>query len=259
MIHDDETVSWIHYPLEDSFEKDFCSNFFSELPSCDPIEVDKPIRHIEEEKLSKLNASDTTHVLSTSQHHKLKPSNGVPCPENHMPPPRLHYSNSSQQNQNLGSLGKVVNFSQFSAHGKCDLRSSTGQQLAGKEAGTQGEIKECSVMTVGLSHCGSNQLPADLDVSWVSSNNGDGNTSLSAGAFKGNVKKIMPQSESGKTETLEPTVTSPSGGSGSSFGRPCKQSTATTSGNNNNKRKSIDVEELECQSEVKNFCLLFAT
>uniref|UniRef100_A0A803QJZ0 Uncharacterized protein n=1 Tax=Cannabis sativa TaxID=3483 RepID=A0A803QJZ0_CANSA len=36
-------------------------------------------------------------------------------------------------------------------------------------------------MTVWLSHCGSNQLAAaDLDVSWVSSNNGDGNNGLSA-------------------------------------------------------------------------------
>ncbi|PON35537.1 Basic helix-loop-helix transcription factor [Parasponia andersonii] len=249
MIHD-ETVSWIQYPLEDSFEKDFCSNFFSELPSCDPIEVEKPIKHIEEEKSSKFGDSDTTHILSTSQHHKLKPSNGVPRPENHMPPPRLHYSSSAQQNQSLGSLGKVVNFSQFSAPGKCDLRSSSGQQLAGNESGTRGEVRECSVMTVGLSHCGSNQLPADLDVSRFSSNNGDGNNGLSAGAFKEDVRKIVLQGESGKTETLEPTVTSSSGGSGSSFGRTCKQSTATTSGNNDNKRKIRDAEELECQSEA---------
>ncbi|XP_062105681.1 transcription factor PIF4 [Humulus lupulus] len=251
MVQEDDAVPWIHYPLEDAFEKDFCSNFFSELPSCDPIDIDKSIRHIDEERLSKFGGSDTTHALSTSQHHKLKPSsNGaVPCPENHhMPPPRLHYSNSTHQKQNLGPLGKVVNFSQFSTVGKCDVRPQ--QHVAVKETGTQGEVRECSVMTVGLSHCGSNQLAADLDVSWVSSNNGDGTTGLSAGAFKDDVQKILPRSESGKTETLEPTVTSSSGGSGSSFGRTCKQSTATTGANNNNKRKNRDAEELECQSDV---------
>ncbi|KAF4373244.1 hypothetical protein G4B88_007257 [Cannabis sativa] len=265
MVQDDDAVPWIHYPLEDAFEKDFCSNFFSELSSCDPIEIDKPIRHVDEERLlSKFGGSDTTHVPSNSQHQnhqKLKPSsNGVvPCPENHnMPPPRHNYSNSSvHQKQNLGSLGKVVNFSQFSAMGKCDMRPQQ-QQQAVKETGNRGEVRECSAMTVGLSHCGSNQLAAaDLDVSWVSSNNGDGNNGLSAGAFKDDVQKILPRtrtSESGKAETLEPTLTSSSGGSGSSFGRTCKQSTATTSANNNNnnnnKRKNRDAEELECQSDA---------
>lgn len=210
MSQDDETVSWIHYPLEDSFEKEFCSNLFSDLHSCDPIDLDKPptvIRQFEEEKASKCGGFDN----SNANHVKLKPS----CPENQMPPPR-QYSNSAQQNQ---GTGKVVNFSQFSGSEKCNLRpSGSGQE----------EARECSVMTVGLSHCGSNQLPNDHDM----------------------IRKIIAQSESGKTETLEPTVTSSSGGSGSSFGRTYKQSTTTTSGNTNNKRKSRDAEELECQSKA---------
>ncbi|XP_024019248.1 transcription factor PIF4 isoform X2 [Morus notabilis] len=210
MSQDDESASWIHYPLEDSFEKEFCSNLFSDSPSCDPIDIDKVpiIRQFEEEKVSKFGAYETTtHVKG------LKPS----CHENQMLPPR-QYCNSALQDHNMGSLGKVVNFSQFSGPEKCDLRPSGGQ----------GEGRECSVMTVGLSHCGSNQLPNDHDM----------------------IRKVIPQSESGKTVTLEPTVTSSSGGSGSSLGRPCKQSTTTTSGNTNNKRKSRDEEELECQSKA---------
>ncbi|KAL5540157.1 hypothetical protein UlMin_044036 [Ulmus minor] len=246
MVQDDETVSWIQYPLEDSFEKELCSNFFSELPSCDPLEVERPIRQFEEDKFAKFGvSSDATHVVSIPQQHKIK----LPtCPENHMPPPGPHFSNSSQQNHTFGSNGQAVNFSQFSSRGKADLRPSSGQ-LAGKESGAQGEVRECSVMTVGLSHCGSNQLPTDIDASWVSSNNGDGTTGLSAGPLKDDLQKLMPHSESGKTETLEPAVTSSSGGSGSSYGRTCKQSTATTSGNNK-KRKCRDAEESECQSEA---------
>lgn len=225
LIPDDETVSWIQYPLEDSFEKEFCSNFFSELPSCDPIEEEP----------------------------KTKPSsNGgaLPFPENQMPPPRFPY-NSSQQNQNLDGLEKLVNLPQISNPLKGDLRSSSGQ-FAGKdsEGFPQGEVREVSVMTVGLSHCGSNQVLGDLDVSRVSSN-GDGTTGLSAGHFKDDVQKLMAQSDLGKTQPTEP-VTSSSGGSGSSFGRPCKQS----NGGGNHKRKSRDAEESECQSGVRKFLCL---
>lgn len=247
LIHDDETVSWIHSPLEDTFEKEFCSNFFSELPTGDPIDVDKPIRQFEEEKLLKYGGSSdstSTHVASSSRHHhhqqqqqppKTKPSNGVqpvaPCPENNnyqMPPPKFHCSGSAQQNQNLGGLEKMVSLSQVnSAPGKqgSDLGCSSSGQLAG-------EVRECSVMTVAFSHCGSNQLLGDLDASRVSS--------------KDDVQKLVPQSDRGKTET-EP-LTSSSGGSGSSFGRTCKQSTGGIG--SNHKRKSRDAEESECQSGV---------
>ncbi|XP_048328256.2 transcription factor PIF4 isoform X1 [Ziziphus jujuba] len=228
LIHDDEAVSWIQYPLEDSFEKEFCSNFFTELPSCDPSHVETPpIRQFGEEP-------------------KTKPTNnGVSFPENQMPPPRFHY-NSSQQNQNLSGLEKMVNLPQIPDAAKGgDLRSSSGQ-FGGKDSGgfAQGEVREGSVVTVGLSHCGSNQLLGELDVSRVSSN-GDGTTGLSAGHSKEDVqKKHMAQSDRGKTEPSTEPVTSSSGGSGSSFGRTCKQS----KGGGNQKRKSRDVEESECQS-----------
>ncbi|KAM1010609.1 hypothetical protein ACFX2C_046066 [Malus domestica] len=247
LIQDDDTVSLIHYPLEDSFDKEFCSHFFSELPSCDPIELDKPIKQFEGEKVVKFDASDTARLVSNSPRPNGKSSAGVEYPENPMPPPRYQYINSTdQQNQNQGGLGKIVNFSQFATPGKVSAGSSRGQ-LGGKESGNlaQAEVRECSVMTVGSSYVGSNQVLNDLDVSRASSNC-DGTTGLSAGHFYDNVHKIMPQSETGKTDTLDPTLTSSSGGSGSSFGRGGNQSNVV----NSNKRKGREAEDSECQSEA---------
>ncbi|KAG8482510.1 hypothetical protein CXB51_024402 [Gossypium anomalum] len=49
---DDETVSWIQHPFEESFEKEMFSNFFSEFPAYDPMdhqheqkEDDKSLKH----------------------------------------------------------------------------------------------------------------------------------------------------------------------------------------------------------------------
>jgi len=145
-------------------------------------------------------------------------------------PPGFLFPESAQQNHDLGGPVKVLNFSQ--------LGSSSGQ-YGGKESDglMQREVRECSVMTVGSSHCDSNQVP----------NDGVGTSGVSAGPVKGDFQKVIPQSENGKTETLEPTVTSSSGGSGNSFGRTCRQST----GVNSQKRKERDAEVSECQSEVK--------
>ncbi|KAK9284423.1 hypothetical protein L1049_023595 [Liquidambar formosana] len=239
----DETVSWIHYPLEDSLEKEFCSNFFMELPSSDPIEANKPIKQFEDDKLIKFSASNSTNLVASSQQPVFKHSVGPEFPGNPMPPPRFQIPDSALQNPNSGGFGKVVNFSQFSVGG--DLGSSNGQ-FRGKEPENvaQGEVKECSVMTIGSSHCGSNQVGNEL--SRVSSSNCAGTTGLSSGPVKDNACKIMPQCERGQTEMLEPTGTSSSGGSGSSFGRTCKQST----GINSHKRKGKYAEDSECQSET---------
>ncbi|CAB4304435.1 unnamed protein product [Prunus armeniaca] len=158
-----------------------------------------------EEKFAKFGASDTPHLVSTAPQPNVK-----------------------------------------SPAGKGDRGSSRGK-IGGKESGnlTQGEVKECSVMTVGSSYVGSNQVLNDLDVSRASSNC-DGTTGLSVGPFYDNVQKMMPQSETGKTDTLDPTPTSSSGGSGSSFGRGGKRSNVV----NSNKRKGRDAEDSECQSEA---------
>ncbi|ONI17804.1 hypothetical protein PRUPE_3G179800 [Prunus persica] len=246
LTQDEDTGSLIHYPLEDSFDKEFCSHFFSELPSCDPIEIDKPTKQFEEEKFAKFGASDTPHLVSTAPQPNVKSPAGMGYPANPMPPPRYQYNNSTEQNQNLVGLGKVVNFSTFATPGKGDRGSSRGK-IGGKESGnlTQAEVKECSVMTVGSSYVGSNQVLNDFDVSRASSNC-DGTTGLSVGPFYDNVQKMMPQNERGKTDTLDPTLTSSSGGSGSSFGRGGKRSNVV----NSNKRKGRDAEESECQSEA---------
>ncbi|XP_004303901.1 PREDICTED: transcription factor PIF4-like [Fragaria vesca subsp. vesca] len=245
LIHDEEAVSMIQYPLEDSFDKDFCSHFFSELPSCDPLEIEKPIKQFGEEKFVKFDASNATHLVSSSPQTNVKSSTGVAYPENPMPPPRFQISNPTEKNQNLGGLGKVVNFSQFSALGRGDIGSSR-KQIRGTEPGklNQAEVRECSMMTVGSSYSGSNQVPNDFDVSRASSN-GDGTTVFSTGTLYNNVQKMMPLSEGGMTETLDPTLTSSSGGSGSSFGRG-KQSNVV----NSNKRKGRDAEDSECQSKA---------
>ena len=211
LIQDEENVSWIQFPLEDPFEKDFYSNLFNELPPSDPNEVDKPTK---EDKLVKFGASIVPEF----------PGNSMP------PPPGFLFPESAQQNHDLGGPAKVMNFSQ--------LGSSSGQYGGKKSVGlSQTEVRECSVMTIGSSHCDSNQVP----------NDGVGTSGFSAGPVKGNFQEKTLQTENQKSETLEPTVTSSSGGSGNSFGGTCRQST----GVNSQKRKGRDTEASECQSEVK--------
>lgn len=258
LIQDDETVSWIQDPIEDSFEKEFCSNFFSELPHADPIEIVKqPIKHFQDEKHTRFGAFDnTTHV---SFGNSPRPSSKHPAaalaefPTNTMPPPRFQLPDSTQQTKDFGDLGKMVNFSQVPVPLKGDLGSSNG----GRESGNliQGEGRDCSAMTVGSSHCGSNQVPNsnDPDASRVSTS-GFGNAGLSAGLSKEDHRKMVPQGERGKTETMDPTSTSSSGGSGSSMDR--SRTIGQSNGGNRNKRKGRDGEESECQSEVKLLCLL---
>lgn len=201
LIQDEENVSWIQYPLEDPFEKEFYSNLFNELPPSDPKEVDKPTK------------------------------------EDMPPPPGFLFPESAQQNHDLGGAVKVLNFSQFSPPFKGGIGSSSGKYGGKESVGLmQREVRECSVMTVGSSHCDSNQVP----------NDGVGTSAFSAGPVKGDFQEKILQTENQKTETLEPTVTSSSGGSGNSFERTCRQST----GLNSQKRKGRDAEASECQSEV---------
>lgn len=196
---EEESISWIQCPMEDTLEKELCSNLFIELPPHDPIQSDKLVRHSEE--------------------------------ENPMPPPKFQVGGSVQHNCcSPGGFGKIVNFSNFSLPLKHNLGSRGG------------DAKEGSVITVGLSHCGSNQVGTEGDLSLFSSS-GVGTGCLSSGHVKDNVMGLVSQQDKRQTETLEPTVTSSSGGgSGSSFGRPCKQS--------GSKRKGREAEDSECQSEV---------
>ncbi|KAK2662051.1 hypothetical protein Ddye_000625 [Dipteronia dyeriana] len=258
LIQDEETVSWIQSPIEDSFEKEFYSTFFSELPLPASMETDKqPIRQFEEEKMVKFGAV-TSSQQPPNVNHPVVPGfqRSVNCV---MPPPRSDFDDAvvAQQSKScLGGVGKVVHFAQPEAPPpNGELGSScNGGQFGRKGIGnlTQAEMRECSVMTVGSSHCSSNQVANDLDASRASSNNNGIRTStgLSHRNLKDDIRKVIShqgEKKGNKTETLEPTVTSSSGGSGSSFNRTSKQSTGD---NNSNKRKSRDAGESECQSEA---------
>ncbi|KAL5165147.1 Transcription factor PHYTOCHROME INTERACTING FACTOR-LIKE 13 [Glycine soja] len=247
LIQDDETVSWIQYPLEDPLEQEFCSNLLSELAPCE-VESYKQIKPFEEGKFTKLDASSTPHVTETSQSPTMKSSSfqefsGIPIPA-----PRFHVSDSPQKNNNdLGGSCKVQNFSHFSAPLNVSSASANAHfrdKITGNMS--KNEIRECSLMTVGSSYCGSNHIPQDPDASRASSN-GVWTTTLSTEpeAVRDHVPRTSPQNEKGKSEMLEPTTTSSSGGSGSSLGKNCSLSTR----NQGQKRKGIDVEESEEQSE----------
>ncbi|KAG4399827.1 hypothetical protein GLYMA_08G303900v4 [Glycine max] len=247
LIQDDETVSWIQYPLEDPLEQEFCSNLLSELAPCE-VESYKQIKPFEEGKFTKLDASSAPHVTVSSQLPTMKSSSfqdfsGIPIPA-----PRFHVSDSPQKNNNhLGGSCKVQNFSHFSAPLNVSSASANvhfGDKITGNMS--RNEIRECSLMTVGSSYCGSNHIPQDPDASRASSN-GVWTTTLSVEpeAVRDDVPKTIPQKEKGKSEMLEPAVTSSSGGSGSSLGKTCSLSTR----NQGQKRKGIDVEESEEQSE----------
>lgn len=252
LTQDDDTISWIQYPLDDSLDKEFCSNLFMELQSNDhPVQPEKPVRNSEEGKY-------IPNVVSTSQQPSLNHLGGAEFAGNPMPPPKFQApAGSVQQNSNPAAFGKIVNFSNFSLPGRNSL-GSCRPQLEGKGSGNMaqgvvggGDGKECSIMTAGLSHCGSNQVVNEADFSLFSSSGGGvggADRCLSSGpANKDNVLRMVSQGTGRQTETLEPTVTSSSGGgSGSSFGRTYKQSTDTKS----LKRKGREAEESECQSEV---------
>ncbi|KAJ7965022.1 Transcription factor [Quillaja saponaria] len=244
LIQEDETVSWIDYPLEDPFEKDLCSNFLSELPACE-VESNKSIRQFEEGKFAKFGPFNAANVVASSQPPKRKPSivqefSGTP-----IPPTRFHFPDSSHKKHNLEGLGKVASFSQFSTPFK-DASGSFNGQVGEKGSGNlaQGEARECSAMTVGSSHCGSNHVLLDPDIS-LGSSNCAGTATLSAEPFKDDVRILTSLSEKGKTDTHETTVTSSSGGSGSSLERSCQ-----SMGGHGHKRKGKDVEESEDQSEA---------
>ncbi|KAF5731355.1 transcription factor PIF4-like isoform X1 [Tripterygium wilfordii] len=235
LIQDDETLSCIQFPHDDSFDKEFCSSFLSELTYADPIETDKSIRQVDDENFVKFGASDSTKV----KHPVVSAYTG-----NSMPPPKIQIPIQSQHNNN--NVGGFVKASHIAVPimGESNLPSG---QFRGKMSGNvkQGELRECSLMTLGSSHCGSNQIPNDLDTSRASSN-GFGTTGLSGGSSKYEGRKVVSQSDKGEAETLEPAVTSSPGGSSSNLGKTDNQS----SGFSDHKRKGRDGEESECQSEA---------
>ncbi|KAG8387117.1 hypothetical protein BUALT_Bualt03G0219900 [Buddleja alternifolia] len=181
LIQDDETVSWITCPIDESFEKEFCANFLSEIP---PVEANRLSGLYEGEKVSKVGVSDVNNVLSNSQ----------------LPPPR------------------------FEAFGK---RKTSNLEFPVKKPGFDhkghDKLLEGSIMTIGSSHCASNQVNNEMEENY---------------AWK--------VSESMGTDLPEQAITSSSGGSGSSFWKRNDKSNET----NSHKRKKRDMEESQCQSDA---------
>lgn len=197
LIEDVDTASWIDCPIDESFEKDFCSNFLSEIQSFDPVESSKQPGKVE--KVFKFGASDVNHVGSSSQRQEFAP-----------PPPRFQTSDTSRQHQHQQRLNQMPH----------------------------GGVSECSIRTIGSSHCESNQV----DMSWGSSC-GIGSRNISAGRDETYARKLNKGVE---REAVEQARTSCSGGSGSSFWKTNSQSNNSSG----HKRKNRDVEECESPSDV---------
>lgn len=233
LIQDDETASWLNCPVDDSFEKEFCAPFLSEIPPVHPVGTDKGIRQLEDNKVFKFGSSEVSHVHS-----------GVSL--NPMPPPGTQTLSSLHQQHQRRDCNLPEGGVNFGTPLKANLRSSNGQFGAkGHNNMGHGDIRECSAMTVGSSYCGSNQVAIDAAFS-RNSCSGNGTRGLSAAVNKDYVEKVSLQTETGEEETA---VTSSSGRSGSSFARTCNQSAGTIS--HGQKRKVRDGEESECQHEVR--------
>ncbi|XP_028798160.1 transcription factor PIF4 [Neltuma alba] len=244
LIQDDDAVSWIQYPLEDPLDQQLCSNILSELPSSG-LESGKPIRQLEEGKYVKFGPYSACHVTASSQTPNIKPFSQE-LSGDAMPAPRVHFPDSPQKNIHFGGSQNVLNFSQFSESSKVAPTSSNAQSEGKGNGGLlQNKGKECSVMTVGSSHCGSNQVPLDPDISRASSN-GVWTTALFSEPEpqRDGIQKSIHQSEKGKSEVPEPTLSSSSDDSGS-LAKTCSWSARS----HGQKRKKIDTEELEEQSE----------
>jgi len=249
-LDQEEPASWIQYPLDDPLEQEFCSNLLSELPPpCEVESYHKPIRQLEEEKFANIFSPSSQPLPSN-----MKSSCVQGLQENPMPASGFHVADSSQKINDFGASRKVLNFPHFSAPRNV---SSTSQKTTARLS--QSEAREHSVVTVGSSHCGSNHIPQDQDVNRVSSSGvwaTTNNATLSSEPEAVDcIQRPIPRSERGKSEMIEPTVTSSSGGSGSNgIGRTCSLSTR----DHGQKRKGTEEEEaLEEQSEVIFFLFLF--
>jgi len=218
LIQENETALWLQYTLDDSLEKEFCSEFLcEEMPITDTLDANRPNKQAVGEGERNVKC----------QGAMIEDGNAFT-----MPPPKSHV-----QLRNGGH----VNFSHFSRPGKADmgsLGSGNGVVVVGLGDTTS------SIRTVGSSACGSNQVQNQADVSNTLSNGAT--RVLGKGVKEGGGPMISPR-EGLRANTFDATVTSSSGGSGCSFGRTTGQQSTS---NHNVKRKARDGEESECHSEV---------
>ncbi|XVE86229.1 hypothetical protein DITRI_Ditri18aG0018700 [Diplodiscus trichospermus] len=204
--------------------------------------TDKPNRQFDQHQQQQLvKSSVTSPAILNIPANSLQVNVSSAAPEfcgNRMQPPKFQFD-SAQQNKSSEGLSNVK-FLPATEH-------SGGKNSGGNLI--QREGNECSGMTVGSSYCGSNQVRNDMDFIRGSSN---GFRTTTAGLSAGSLKdydggKEIVQNEGGKTETIEPTITTSSGETGSCFNKTCKQSAGVIS---SQKGKSRDGDDYECQSEA---------
>lgn len=127
LIQEDETASWFHYALEDSLEKEFCSEFLCEMPVTDTLDANKPNKQV----IANCRPAGDGYAFA-------------------MPPPRSHIG-ATQLASSLGSA-ECVNFSHFSK----PMKSGSGLVVGAGDCNS-------SIRTVGSSACGSNQVQSKAD------------------------------------------------------------------------------------------------
>lgn len=243
LIQEAETAPWFHYPLDDSFEKEFCTEFFPEIETTNAVVSDKLGKGLIAEEDRYLRFGSTNDGGNAFTASAPKESVARPQENNTMPPPKSHFMGSVLQSSScLDNIG-ASDFSQLSKAAKPDLASSSCH-LGHKGPGSSSKAgaAESSMMTVGSSNCGSNQIQPQTDPSNNLSNDAAG----IAARLKEDSGMRLP-SDRLHSKAHEGTVTSSSGGSGCSYGRTGKQN---ESNNQGHKRKAGDVEDSGCQSEV---------
>lgn len=244
MVQEDETASWLQqYALDDSMEKEFFSDFPYEILNVDLIRSEKMMSKeiAPGAKNTRFASAEEAHVLVSSSTERSQPVvEHCDLAKNTMPPPKSQIANSTAC-PTLGGA-RIVNSPHFSKPIETNFGSSNE---------LRGGLEECSIMPIASSHCSSNQVHNDPNLSQVSSS-GVSPTKTFGGSAKEDVKRMFLQSERGQTETLEMTLTSSSGGS-----RETDRMEKQTAGNQSHKRKERDANESECQSEVSNFFSFF--
>ncbi|MED6146781.1 transcription factor [Stylosanthes scabra] len=236
---EDETASWIQYQVDDDHPmgQELCSsNLLSQLTPCE-VESYKPIsKQLEEAKFAKF-ATPNNANLNPQQKPMINP---MPAPRFHVVPERTN--NDFVGRSSSSSQQKVPKFSHhFSAPLIAQQKFREKVNNGNNNNVPQSEGRECSVMTVGSSHCGSNNIiPQEQDTTF--------SEAVKDCVQRSSVPNWSGNNKGKSSEMIEATVTSSSGGSGSSLGKTtCSLSTGNHLGL---KRKITDADESEEQSEA---------
>lgn len=233
LMQDADTGSWFQYPLDDSFEKEFCSEFFPDITGGADAAADS-------DKIGKDFVAEEDRLVRFGSSNALAAS--APKDNNTMPPPKSHLMGTTTPQSSCLENAGALNFSHFSKQAKADLGSSRCPQgHKGAGSSSKAGAQESSMMTVGSSTCGSNQIHAHTG---PSNNLSHDAADIVTGLEEDTRMRVL--SEGMQSKAHECTLTSTSGGSGSSYGRTGQQNASDRS----HKRKARDIDDSGCQSEV---------